>query len=111
MGFPDSFKLTEYSESSGQPAVRFRRLYKMFGNSVCPPLVATLASAMLDHASWGKEGATRWSQLGRSAALNLALSSVAPGPRQEIQKALHASWHSWQALHTEAHAEDHTEDG
>eukprot|EP00439_Symbiodinium_sp_Y106_P076859 s2025_g15.t3 len=111
MGFPDSFKLTEYSESSGQPAVWFRRLYKMFGNSVCPPLVATLASAMLDHASWGKEGATRWSQLGRSAALNLALSSVAPGPRQEIQKALHASWHSWQALHTEAHAEDHTEDG
>ena len=91
MGFPDSFKLTEYSESSGQPAVWIRRLYKMFGNSVCPPLVAALAGAMLDHAAWGGKGKA-WSELGRSAALGLALGSLAPGPRQELQKALHASW-------------------
>ena len=46
MGFPNSFKLTE--RNGEEPGMWFRALYKMFGNSVSPPVVAVLAGAILE---------------------------------------------------------------
>ncbi|CAJ1447021.1 unnamed protein product [Effrenium voratum] len=85
MGFPDTFRLTEPSMSDpGRPAW-FRSLYKMLGNSVSPPLVAVLASA-LRISSGAAEG--------QSAALRLALGAVAPHRRPRLLRALHPSWQS-----------------
>mmetsp|Transcript_5776 Transcript_5776/g.10337 ORF Transcript_5776/g.10337 Transcript_5776/m.10337 type:complete len:507 (-) Transcript_5776:46-1566(-) len=89
MGFPNSYKLTEKGDSQSA-SVWFRALYKMFGNSVCPPLVAVLAGAMLGHV----RGHAIEPDLGRSVALRLALEALAPESCQRLRPHLDPSWHS-----------------
>eukprot|EP00913_Durusdinium_trenchii_P000970 g896.t2 len=90
MGFPNSFRLTERTEP---PTMWFRALYKMFGNSVSPPLVALLASAILEHLTSSPQKVT-WNQLGESVALRLALEAVAPERQAKVKQMLHSSWTS-----------------
>ncbi|CAJ1422201.1 unnamed protein product [Effrenium voratum] len=80
MGFPDSFRLTE-RKAGENPNIWFRALYKMLGNSVCPPLVAVLASGLLEALGLpppqgGADDGT-WEVYGGSCALRLALEAVA----------------------------------
>lgn len=82
MGFPDSYRLTERSKEN--PSMWFRALYKMFGNSVSPPLVAALSDALLQPLGLPIRG--------QSAALRLALGAVAPQRRQRLRQELHGSW-------------------
>ncbi len=58
----------------------------MFGNSICPPLVAVLATVLLQRVGNGR------SEAGQSAALHLALGAVAPHRRPQILASLHHSW-------------------
>lgn len=58
----------------------------MFGNSVCPPLVAVLATALLQRVG------DQTCEAGQSAALHLALGAVAPQRRPQILASLHHSW-------------------
>ena len=90
MGFPEWFELSQLAE--GESPAWLRAHYKMFGNSVCPPIVAALAGDMLDHAQlpWCSDPA--WGRLGRSAALRLALHSLPATSRQKLLQVLHASW-------------------
>ncbi|CAE7573306.1 dsaVM, partial [Symbiodinium sp. CCMP2592] len=76
MGFPNSFKLTEPEEGQS-PGMWYRALYKMFGNSVSPPVVAVLAGAIL-----ASEEAEAPGDLGITAALGLALEAMTPRRRQ-----------------------------
>ncbi|CAE7805186.1 dsaVM [Symbiodinium necroappetens] len=80
MGFPNSFKLTEQEEGQS-PGMWYRALYKMFGNSVSPPVVAVLGGAIL--ASEQSSDALR--DLGISAALGLALEAITPRRRQLLE--------------------------
>ncbi|CAE7242847.1 dsaVM [Symbiodinium natans] len=73
MGVPNSFKLTGRREDQ-TPGMWYRALYKMFGNSVSPPVVAALCGSILatsDTSHLPKEA-------GLSAALELALEALAP---------------------------------
>jgi hypothetical protein len=108
-GFPDWFRLPPVAEArrdDGGAEVRQRahrkRLYLMFGNAVCPPVIAALAGAVL--AACGGDGgpaadATRkrkrgwrdWRRFGLDTAVSLALESVAEERREEIVERLVAS--------------------
>ena len=84
MGFPNDFKLTD--RSGQEPGMWYRALYKMFGNSVSPPVVAALGGAILE--PFGRSS----TEEGLSAALRLALGALAPRGCQRLQQHLHESW-------------------
>eukprot|EP00439_Symbiodinium_sp_Y106_P027255 s4745_g3.t1 len=79
MGFPNSFKLTEQEEGQS-PGMWYRALYKMFGNSVSPPVVAVLAGAILASEKTEAPG-----DLGITAAVGLALEATTPRRRQLLE--------------------------
>lgn len=47
MGIPNSFKFCDILQGQGEMA-KCKEGYRMIGNSVCPPLIAALAGAVLD---------------------------------------------------------------
>ena len=72
-----------------------KRLYLMFGNAVCPPVIAVLAGAVLaacpeesmtanGDARKRKRGRTDWMRAGLEVAVSLALESVLEARREEI---------------------------
>ena len=80
-----------------------KRLYRMFGNAVCPPVVAALAGAVLAAARPGGDAtaargeaagkrrrgnARDWTRAGLEAAVSLALDSVLEQGREEIVRRL-----------------------
>jgi DNA (cytosine-5)-methyltransferase 1 len=48
MGFPNTYEFLPIRERQSQMAYR-KENYRMIGNAVCPPLIAALAGAVLDH--------------------------------------------------------------
>ena len=82
MGFPNSFQMLPPREHQGDMAYR-KEHYRMFGNAVCPPLIAVLAGAVLARIlpsaedpdkDWVKSGSTT------SIALAKAATRAAPAP-------------------------------
>ena len=47
MGFPNSYRLIPQNENQSRIAY-YKQFYRMFGNAVCPPLIASLAGCVLD---------------------------------------------------------------
>ena len=99
---------TQCGDASRSTAAWFRNWYRILGNAVCPPVIAALGGAILDHcpdiagersgiladasglATEGHsapvdsrgggegEGAVGWREAGRIAAVRLALGAVVP---------------------------------
>ena len=103
MGFPNSFQLGDRRDGQGKMA-NFKQQYAMFGNAVCPPLIAALAGAVLAHCpgigacpsttcmkagccSSDQTKACRndeWVEWGREVAIRLAYAALVPKPPQAI---------------------------
>ena len=82
MGFPaETFAFPTPSPGQGDMAF-IKAQYRMFGNAVCPPLVAAIAGAVVGHCrpSYRDE----WIEHGRAVALELAVSAVLPERRNLI---------------------------
>lgn len=75
MGFPSTFQLLDKRAGQGDMAW-FKVQYHMFGNAVCPPLIAALAGAILQHSLGGGSEKTDWVARGRSTAIRLALEAT-----------------------------------
>lgn len=74
MGFPNSFVLPEKKRAEQPIMGRTKELYRMFGNAVCPPLIAALAGALLEHCPQirGYKSHSDWVLWGRETAIRLA---------------------------------------
>jgi DNA (cytosine-5)-methyltransferase 1 len=83
MGFPNSYQFLPPAEIQGDMAYR-KQYYRMFGNAVCPPLIAALAGAVLDccHLSvQDDDGTIDWVRKGHDTAIQLAMAATRPsGP-------------------------------
>ena len=55
MGFPNSYKLIQQKENQSRIAY-CKQFYRMFGNAVCPPLIASLAGCVLDQLGLSQDG-------------------------------------------------------
>jgi hypothetical protein len=77
MGFPESYVLPEKKHKEQGEMARTKELYRMFGNSVCPPLIAAIASAVLDRAMIPQDNQpTDWVEWGRTTAVRLAYEAT-----------------------------------
>lgn len=79
MGFPNDFLLARI-EPGEELYSWSKTLYRMFGNAVCPPVVAALGGAILAHLSRSTgqyRGISRIPE-GRAAAISLALKALSP---------------------------------
>ena len=70
-----------------------KRLYLMFGNTVCPPLIAVLAGAILAEAMIDKSDGNNinWRSRGLEVAVSLSLESVLESRRDAIVQRLEES--------------------
>jgi DNA (cytosine-5)-methyltransferase 1 len=86
MGFPNTFqlvgamKISETTSDQRQQGdmARIKEQYRMVGNAVCPPLIAALASAVLEHCREikGYTNHEDWVIWGRETAVRIALSAT-----------------------------------
>jgi DNA (cytosine-5)-methyltransferase 1 len=83
MGFPDCYEFLPPNEL--QSAMGYRKQhYRMIGNAVCPPLIASLAGAVLHYCpdiatpkkSRSTTGTIDWVQRGREVAIELAFAAT-----------------------------------
>jgi hypothetical protein len=82
MGFPNSYDFLPPRQNQGDMAYR-KEYYRMLGNAVCPPLIAALAGAVLEHcelSSCSDENVVDWVQKGQDAALRLAKAATRSTP-------------------------------
>ena len=88
MGFPDSYRLIPPKEHQGDMAYR-KQFYRMFGNAVCPPIIAALAGAVLDHChlSSGSSSSSQtdvmmmdWTEKGLEVAIALSMAATRSRP-------------------------------
>jgi site-specific DNA-cytosine methylase len=81
MGFPNSYEFCPIRPGQGEMAHR-KEGYRMIGNSVCPPLIASLAGSVLDTAgvNMGKDDDKNWTTKGRNVAVDLACSALRTSP-------------------------------
>lgn len=86
MGFPNVYEFLPIRERQSPMAYR-KENYRMIGNAVCPPLVAVLAGAVLDHCAVPPlkpndkdEHHCDWVQQGRKVAVELAMSATRSEP-------------------------------
>ena len=87
MGFPSrDFRLLPPRPGQGDMAYR-KEYYRMFGNAVCPPVIAALAGAVLEQIlpspppSDNKDNHVDWIQKGLNTAVRLAMAATRPkGP-------------------------------
>jgi C-5 cytosine-specific DNA methylase len=76
MGFPRDFAMPD---NDGNKPMTLPDYYSMFGNAVCPPVIAAIAGAVLDRASIGSsEVSCDWVQRGRQVAIDLAHRATLP---------------------------------
>ena len=70
-----------------------KRLYLMFGNAVCPPLIAVLAGAVLAEAMIDKSDGNNinWRSRGLEVAVSLSLESVLESRRGALVQRLEES--------------------
>jgi DNA (cytosine-5)-methyltransferase 1 len=82
MGFPNTFCLADRREGQGEMA-HIKEQYRMFGNAVCPPLIAALAGAVLAHCP-GIAGCQQhhsgWVVWGRECSIRLSYAAMIPQP-------------------------------
>ncbi|KAI2495044.1 C-5 cytosine-specific DNA methylase [Fragilaria crotonensis] len=82
MGFPAStFAFLTQSETQGDMAF-VKKQFHMFGNAVCPPLIAAIAGAVIGSCR-PREHRDAWVVRGRTVAIQLAVSAVLPS-RQDL---------------------------
>jgi DNA (cytosine-5)-methyltransferase 1 len=90
MGFPNCFKLgnlsPKYSEKQKHENDSafysfIKEQYFMLGNAVCPPLIAVLGGAILNHIIIDEHD---WSDIGLWSGINLAFESISPVMVEEI---------------------------
>lgn len=80
MGFPNSYRIVPQKSTQGDMAYR-KLYYRMFGNAVCPPLIAALAGAVLEHCQIPEKGGTiDWTDKGISTAKALAMTATRSEP-------------------------------
>lgn len=80
-GFPNTFNFCDIRPGQGEMAHR-KEGYRMIGNSVCPPLIASLAGRLLDAAgiNIGGKSSKNWTTKGRDVAVDLACSALRTSP-------------------------------
>lgn len=80
MGFPNSYRLVPQKSTQGDMA--YRKLhYRMFGNAVCPPLIAALAGAVLHHCRIPDSGESiDWTEKGTLTAKALSKAATRSEP-------------------------------
>ena len=85
MGFPNSYKLPDRREGQGEMAW-YKEQYRMFGNAVCPPLIAALAGAVLARCKdiSGYEKHKDWEEWGRQTAIRLSFAATLQTPSATI---------------------------
>ena len=83
MGFPDHYRMIPQKEHQGDMAYR-KQFYRMFGNAVCPPIIAALAGAVLDHCHLSSDGSKAdvidWTEKGLEVAIALSMASTRSKP-------------------------------
>lgn len=79
MGFPNSFQLIAQSENQGDMAYQ-KQFYRMFGNAVCPPLIAVLAGAVLEHGQVLEGGIEKGLATGVTLAMAATRDTVVAQP-------------------------------
>jgi DNA (cytosine-5)-methyltransferase 1 len=79
MGFPaTTFVFLKQSKNQGNMAF-LKEQYRMFGNAVCPPIVAAIAGAVIGKCRPDYENT--WVVRGRTVAIRLALDALLPSRR------------------------------
>lgn len=81
MGFPNSYQFLPQREHQGDMAYR-KENYRMFGNAVCPPLMAILAGAVLAACNGDDDSSKKvdWKRRGHDVAVHLAQSCTRGDP-------------------------------
>ena len=80
MGFPAStFAFLTQVESQGDMAF-VKEQYRMFGNAVCPPIVAAIAGSVIGRCR--PENHEAWVAWGRTVAIQLAVDALLPSRRE-----------------------------
>ncbi|GKY98929.1 hypothetical protein MPSEU_000848700 [Mayamaea pseudoterrestris] len=80
MGFPNSYKLFDKPRQHQGEMAFVKEQYRMFGNAVCPPIIAALAGAVLAHCDsiGGYKNHEDWVAFGRFCAVELAQAAMLP---------------------------------
>ena len=79
MGFPNSYILPPSTNVHQCPMAYNKEWYQMFGNAVCPPIIAAIAGAVLDRCPDHVRAAqTDWIEFGRTIAVQLAYDAILP---------------------------------
>ena len=79
MGFPESYVLPESTDPNQGDMARTKEWYRMLGNSVCPPMIAAIAGAILDRCTDIRgytNHADGWVNFGRTTAVRLACEAT-----------------------------------
>jgi DNA (cytosine-5)-methyltransferase 1 len=81
MGFSNTFRLADRRQEQGEMA-HIKEQYRMFGNAVCPPLIAALAGAVLAHCPGiaGYQQHADWVEWGREMSIRLGYAAMIPTP-------------------------------
>eukprot|EP00934_Nitzschia_sp_Nitz4_P009025 Nitzschia sp. Nitz4//scaffold102_size76354//47794//49490//NITZ4_005636-RA/size76354-snap-gene-0.127-mRNA-1//1//CDS//3329532261//9015//frame0 len=82
MGFPNSYRQVDPRPNTYTGDMAYRKLYyRMFGNAVCPPIIAALAGSVLDrcHLQSAAAAGIDWVARGREMGIRLAKSSMRQG--------------------------------
>ena len=79
MGFPESYQILPQRENQGDMAYR-KENYRMFGNAVCPPLIAALAGAVLAHCKLENQEQVDWIRRGHDTSISIALACTRVKP-------------------------------
>jgi len=93
MGFPSSFRIPSKPKEGQGARAHLKTQYLMFGNAVCPPLIAALAGAVLAEAN--SNGFDRhnndWRAKGLEFGVHIALDCVLPQRREIVYQRLQKS--------------------
>jgi DNA (cytosine-5)-methyltransferase 1 len=81
MGFPHTFAMADRRDGQSEMA-HVKEQYRMFGNAVCPPLMAALAGAVLAHCPGivGYQQHDDWVVWGRETSMRLGYAARIPTP-------------------------------
>lgn len=77
MGFPNSYILPPKTNTNQCQMAYNKDWYQMFGNAVCPPIIAAIASAVLDRCpDHVRQAQSDWIEYGRTVAVQLAYDAI-----------------------------------
>mmetsp|Transcript_62678 Transcript_62678/g.152579 ORF Transcript_62678/g.152579 Transcript_62678/m.152579 type:complete len:1219 (+) Transcript_62678:11-3667(+) len=83
MGFPNWYKFLPPREHQSPMAYR-KEHYRMVGNAVCPPVIASISGAVLDRIMVNVPADIDYVSRGRRVAMQLAAASLRPGKRAPL---------------------------